>query len=245
MRKLLEEEGMDDRAAIEVLGTLEERVAPMHTALLVVDMQNDYCTAGGAGDRSGRDLSGVQAIIPPIRGMVEAARAAGVRVIWAKYTLGPGIAGLRGPEILRGGRNFAHADATVKGTWGHEIVDDLPYRQDEDLVVEKRRVSCFVATDFDLCLRGLGIKTLVVTGCMTQTCVECTVRDAACYDYYVAVPADCVASSTQELHQRSLDNMATFLRYDDAITTADRIATIWAASPSARPATAAAAPKLG
>ena len=159
---------MDDRAAIEVLATLDERVAPAHAALLVVDMQNDYCTAGGAGDRSGRDLSLVQAIVPPIRGTVEAARAAGVRVIWAKYTLGPGIAGLSGPEILRRGRNFANADATVKGTWGHEIVDDLPYRRDEDLVVEKRRVSCFVATDFDLCLRGLGIKTLVVAGCTNK-----------------------------------------------------------------------------
>src|SRR5437764_1099422 len=132
---------MDDRAAIEVLGTLEERVAPAHAALLVVDMQNDYCTAGGAGDRSGRDLSEVQAIIPPIRGMVEAARAAGVRVIWAKYTLGPGLAGLSGPEILRRGRNFANADATVKGTWGHEIVDDLPYRREEDLVVEQQSAA--------------------------------------------------------------------------------------------------------
>src|SRR3954451_16050504 len=148
MRKLLEEEGMDDRAAIEVLATLEERVAPAHTALLVVDMQNDYCTGGGAGDRSGRDLSEVQAIIPPIRGMVEAASAAGVRVIWAKYTLGPGLAGLSGPEIPRRARTLANADATGKVSRGNEIAYDLPYRREEDLAVEKRRVSCFVATDF-------------------------------------------------------------------------------------------------
>src|SRR5437660_760627 len=130
---------MDDRAAIEVLATLDERVAPAHAALLVVDMQNDYCTAGGAGDRSGRDLSGVQAIVPPIRGLVEAARAGGVRVIWAKYTLGPGIAGLSGPEILRRGRNFANADATVKGTWGHEIVDDLPSTNRCQVDIAQRR----------------------------------------------------------------------------------------------------------
>jgi nicotinamidase-related amidase len=148
---------MRDRAEIEVLETLEARIAPGHTALLVIDMQNDYGAPGGAGDRSGRDLAPVQALVPNICRLVEAARAVDVPVIWAKYTVGPGLAGLTGPELLRRGRNFANADATIKGTWGHEIMAGLPYRPDEDLVLEKRRVSCFVATDFDLVLRGLGI----------------------------------------------------------------------------------------
>src|SRR5205085_3990746 len=113
-----------------------------------------------------------------MRELIETARAAGVWIVWAKYTLGPNRAGLSGPEILRRGRNFANADATVKGTWGHEIIAELPYRPDEDLVVEKRRVSAFIGTDLDVCLRGQGIKTVVVTGVMTQTCVERTVRDA-------------------------------------------------------------------
>jgi nicotinamidase-related amidase len=217
-------------AGIEVLTTLEERVAPSHTALLVVDMQNDYCSRGGAGDRSGRDLSLVTAIVPNIGRLVEAARAAGLWIIWPKYTLGPGAAGLSGPEIMRRGRNFDNADATVKGTWGHEIIAELPYRPEEDLVIEKRRVSCFVGTDLDLCLRGRGIKTVVVAGCMTQACVETTVRDAACYDYYVAVPEDCVASTSAELHAASLKNMAAFLRYEDVVVSSERLQAIWAAT---------------
>jgi len=229
-----------NEAGIEVLGTLEERIAPAHTALLVVDMQNDYCARGGAGDRNGRDLSLVQAIVPTISRLVDAARAAGIRVIWAKYTLGPAGAGLTGPELLRRGLNFKGADATVKGTWGHEIIADLPYRPEEDLVIEKRRVSCFVATDLDLVLRGWGVKTLVVTGCMTQTCIECTVRDAACYDYYVAVPEDAVAASTRDLHETSIKNMRGFLRYDDAITTSERLCTAWAATAATQRAPAPA-----
>jgi nicotinamidase-related amidase len=220
---------MRNAADFEVLDTLEARVAPEHTAVLVVDMQNDYCAPGGASDQNGRDLTMIQAMIPTLRGLVDAARAAGIPIIWAKYTLGPGSAGLSGPEILRRGHNFRGADATVKGTWGHEIVADLPYRPDEDVVVEKRRVSAFIGTDLDTVLRGQGIKTLVVTGVMAQTCVECTVRDAMCYDFYVAVPADCAASGAPAPHETSIRNMATFLRHDEAITTAERLRAIWAA----------------
>ncbi|HLH24229.1 MAG TPA: isochorismatase family cysteine hydrolase [Chloroflexota bacterium] len=233
---------MRSPADFEVLDTLAARVAPQHTALLVVDMQNDYCAPGGASDQNGRDLTMIQGIVPALRDLVEAARAAGLLIVWAKYTLGPGSAGLAGPEILRRGQNFKGADATVKGTWGHEIIADLPYRPDEDLVVEKRRVSAFIGTDLDTCLRGQGIKTLVVTGVMTQTCVETTVRDAMCYDYYVAVVDDCCASGALAQHETSIRNMATFLRYDEAITTSERLRAIWAAAPTSGRAPAQATP---
>jgi nicotinamidase-related amidase len=233
---------MSPSAGIEVLTTLEERVAPAHTAFLVVDMQNDYCAVGGASDRNGRDLTHTAAMVPTLRRLIEAARAVGVPIVWAEYTLGPGTTGLSGPEMLRRGHNFAGADATVKGTWGHEIIADLPCRPDKDIIIEKRRVSCFVGTDLDLVLRAHGIKTLVIAGVVTQTCVETTVRDAACYDYYVALPEDCVASTSVAAHQTSIQNMATFLRYADAITTADRLTAVWAASPAApEPAPAARA----
>lgn len=212
---------------IEVLETLAERVAPAHTALLVVDMQNDYCSPGGAGDRNGRDLTRVQATYQPISRLIEAARPAGVPVIFAKYTVGPGTAGLSGPEIMRRGAIFAGVDATIKGTWGHEIVDALPYQPEADVVIEKRRLSAFVGTELDLLLHGLGVKTLVVTGVVTQGCIETTVRDAACYDYYVAVPEDGVASTSLEVHQAGIKSMATFLRYEEAVTTSARIAELW------------------
>src|SRR5687767_565178 len=104
---------MQTISGIQVLTTLEERVAPAHTALVVVDMQNDYCSPGGAGDRNGRDLSAVQAIMPAQARLIEAARAVEVPIIFLKYTVGPGTAGLSGPEIMRRGVLFANVDATI------------------------------------------------------------------------------------------------------------------------------------
>ena len=218
-------------ADIEVLGTLEERAAPGHTALLIVDMQNDYCAPDGASDRNGRDLTAIRAVIPGICALIEAAHAARIPVVYTKYTLGPNGAGLSGPEILRRGRNFAGMQSTIKGTWGHDLIDELPYRPDEDLVIEKRRLSSFIGTDLDLILSARGIKTLAIAGVVTQGCVECTVRDAAGYDYYVAVAVDCVASTDPQAHETSLHCMETVLRYPDAITTSARLRALWSDSP--------------
>jgi nicotinamidase-related amidase len=215
---------------VDVLETLAERAQPAHTALLVVDMQNDYCSPGGASERNGRDIGAVQAIVPPLASLIEAGRAAGVRIVFLKYTVGPGEAGLSGPEILRRGRIFANVESTIKGTWGHDIVGGLGYNPDADLVIEKRRLSAFVGTELDLHLKSWA-KTVVVTGTVTQGCVETTVRDAACYDYYVAVPQDCVATTTPELQAAGLTSMANFLRYEEAITTSQRLRELW--SPAA------------
>jgi nicotinamidase-related amidase len=214
-------------AGIEVLEQLEERVAAAHTALVVVDMQNDYCSPGGAGERNGRDLSAAQAVIPRLAGVMEAARSAGVPIVFLRYTIGPGTAGLSGPEIMRRGVLFANVDATIKGTWGHEIVDGLPYRPDEDVVIDKRRLSGFVGTELDHFLHSRGIKTVVMAGVVTQGCVETTVRDAACYDYYVAVVEDCCASTSASLHAAGIESMRTFLRYDDAIVSSSRLIELW------------------
>jgi len=219
-----------DLSAIEVLTTLDERVQPRHTALLVVDMQNDYCSAGGASDRNGRDLTQIQAIYPAVVGLISSARRVAVPIIFTKYTVGPGTAGLSGPEILRRGMNFAGLDSTVKGTWGHELINEVPYVDGNDIVIEKRRLSAFTGTDLDLILRSRGVKTLVVGGVVTQGCVESTVREAANSDYYLAVAEDCVASTDAQAHAMALRSMATVLRYADAVVSSDRILSIWDAA---------------
>ncbi|MFN0072397.1 MAG: cysteine hydrolase family protein [Chloroflexota bacterium] len=221
---------MEVRSGIEVLTTLDERVDPHHSAVIVVDMQNDYCSPGGASDRNGRDISAIATILPPMCALLERARALDIPRIYTKYSVGPGNAGLSGPEILRRGLNFAGVQATIKGTWGHEIVADLPFDPEADLVIEKRRLSSFVGTDLDLYLRANGLKTLVVVGVVTQGCVECTARDAASYDYYVALASDCVASTTRVDHERGLQSIATLLRYPDAVTSSDAILDIWSRS---------------
>jgi nicotinamidase-related amidase len=217
-----------DTTQIEVLQTLEERVRPEHTALLVIDMQNDYASPGGATEINGANLPACRAIIPAMAKLVETARRAGAWIIFTKYTVGPGVAGLSGAELLRRGLIFKDDVSTIRGSWGHDLIPELSYVPEVDLVVDKRRPSSFVGTDLDVCLRSRGIKTLVVTGVATSGCVESTVRDAVGFDYYVAVVEDCVAApSSQENHDRAVASMRAHIRYNDGVVPSQRLNAIW------------------
>lgn len=217
-----------DTSGIEVLTTLEQRVKPEHTVLLVIDMQNDYASPGGATETNGGNLPACRAIIPPMARLVDAGRRAGVWIIFTKYTVGPGSAGLSGAELLRRGMIFKDDVSTIRGTWGHDLIPELSYAPEVDLVVDKRRPSSFVGTDLDVCLRSRGIKTLVVTGVATSGCVESTVRDAVGFDYYVALVEDCVAApSSQENHTRAVASMRAHIRYQDGVVPSERLISIW------------------
>src|SRR5947207_4354128 len=125
--------------------------------------------------------------------------------------------------------NFAGLDSTIRGTWGHDLIAAIPCEED-DLIIEKRRLSAFTGTDLDLILRSRGVKTLVVAGVVTQGCVESTVREAANADYYVAVAEDCVASTDAQAHANALTSMRTVLRYGEAVVSSDRVIAVWNAS---------------
>lgn len=217
-----------DTSGIEVLEKLEQRVKPSHTALLVIDMQNDYASPGGATELNGGNLPACRAIIPAMARLVDAGRRAGVWIIFTRYTVGPGSAGLSGAELLRRGLIFKDDVSTIRGTWGHELIPELSFVEDVDLVIDKRRPSSFVGTDLDVCLRARGIKTLVVTGVATSGCVESTVRDAAGFDYYVTVVEDCVAApSSEENHRRAVASMRAHLRYQDGVVPSERLLRLW------------------
>jgi nicotinamidase-related amidase len=114
----------------------------------------------------------------------------------------------------------------VLGTAGHEFVDELRPRAGE-FVVPKWRSSAFWGTNLDLLLRSNGIKTLVVTGCTTEGCVESTARDAMFNDYHVVVVEDCVASDDRAQHDASLFLMKH--RFD--LTTGQQIGEAWKTTP--------------
>ena len=112
---------------------------------------------------------------------------------------------------------------TVADTWGHCMVDEL-VPQPGDIVLRKYRSSAFVATNLDLVLRSNLIKTVVVTGCTTEGCVDSTVRDAGFFDYFVVVPTDCVGSDIRDLHEAALLIMGAY-RAD--MTTSDALVKAW------------------
>jgi len=208
-----------------VCESLAEVVDPRRTALLVVDVQNDYCAPGGALEREGGNIAMTQAVVPNVIGMVDAARRHGVQVIWIQQTWLPGGASDSPAWIYMKRRNGLYEDRCVEGSWGQRFVDGLRPDGDEP-VVKKHRSSGFVGTNLDFLLRASHIETTVVIGVMTEGCVESTARDAAFYDYYVVLTSDCMASDVLAWHEASLTTMGG--RHD--IVPGHEIRELWAMS---------------
>lgn len=178
---------------------------PRHTAVLVVDMQNDFGSEGGIFASAGIDIAPIQAVVDPIARVLAAARGAGLPVIYLKMEFRPDLSDLGGPDspnavkhrLFGVGRPITAPDGSegrflVRGTWNTQIVEGLT-PEDGDIVVSKQRFSGFYGTELDTILKTLGVTNLVFTGCTTSVCVESTLRDAAFRDYRCVLLADCTA----------------------------------------------------
>ena len=212
----------------QVFTELSELVDPAHSALVIVDMQRDFCQPGGAFDRLGVDISMYPPVIPRIAALLEGARAAGVLVIFIQMTVLPGRLSdspaqmrfnLRLHLQTNGGEPLRYA---ADGSEGQEILPELAPREGE-LVVKKYRSSAFWATNLNMLLRANGIESLVVSGCTTEGCVESTARDALFNDYYVVIVEDCVASDDRAQHDASM----LLMRHRFDIATSADVLGIW------------------
>lgn len=177
-------------------------------AVLVIDMQNDFGSAGGMFDRAGIDITGIQQVVAPIRRVLDAARRAGVPVVHVRMAHSPDLSDagtLDGPHRVKHvPMRVGESDALVEGTWNTEILPELQPLEGEP-VVTKTRYSGFFETDLDATLRSLGARHLIVTGCTTSVCVESTVRDAMFRDYSCLVLEDCTAEPIgQANHEATL-----------------------------------------
>jgi nicotinamidase-related amidase len=211
-----------------IFTTLGELVKARHTALLIVDMQNDFCSPGGTDDQQGIDISMYREVIPRLTRVLEVAREIGLFIVYIQNTALPEhlsdspaqirfLMKLSKKNIQQGG-----VEATLEGTRGQQFVEELAPLPGE-LIVKKHRSSAFWGTDLDMILRSNGIKTVVVTGCTTEGCVESTARDAMFNDYYVVVLKDCVASDDRRQHEASLLLMAH--RFD--ISDSTEVVSLW------------------
>jgi ureidoacrylate peracid hydrolase len=197
-------------------------IHPSRTALLVVDMQNDFVSEGGAFARAGLNTILAQSIIAPIARVLAVARATGMKVVYLKMEFRPDLSDVGAPgskswgvhAFLGMGEPTTGPDGQpsrlfVKDTWNTQIVSELA-PQPLDIVVTKHRYSGFYGTDLDVILRGLGIEHLVFTGCTTSVCVESTLRDAMFRDYRCLLLADCTAEPVGQELDRS-NHEATLL----------------------------------
>jgi nicotinamidase-related amidase len=210
-----------------MLTALEQKVAPAHTALVVVDMSNDFVhPEGKTAVQAGRDTTASLAIIPAVQRLRDAAAGAGVRTIYVQHTTLRDHASDSGPWLeARSRATYSVPDICMEGTWGQQMLDELTPREG-DLVVQKHRYSGFAGTNLDLLLRSHGIASVVLAGVSTNSCVEATAREAFSLDYYVVYAGDACASWDMDLHAATLRSADR--RYASVADVAD-LADVWGA----------------
>jgi ureidoacrylate peracid hydrolase len=175
------------------------------TAVIVVDMQNDFGSKGGMFERAGIDISGIKKAVAPTADVLEAARTAGIKVIYLKMAYRPDLSDLGAPDSVNRVRHLqlgvgqsvtapdgSQSRVLIRDTWNSDILNELKPQAD-DTVIYKTRFSGFYKTDLDERLQAVQIKHLIITGCTTSICVESTVRDAMFRDYLCVLLADCMS----------------------------------------------------
>jgi nicotinamidase/pyrazinamidase len=172
-------------------------------SVLVIDVINDFVSGVLGSERAA-------AIVPSVKGLLDHARGVGWPVVY-----------ITDAHLPEGDGEFdlwpAHA---VEGTWGAQVVEEIrPMEGDHHLL--KRRYSCFYATGLDALLRELGVGTVILTGLVTNICVQHTAADAFFRGYRVIVPRDCVEAPTDEAQRSSLGYMEEM--YKAEITTSEAL----------------------
>lgn len=177
--------------AINNLGKIKKE----DCVFLIIDMQNDFIAEGAPIEcPGGRD------IIPAIKSMKDWANANGMPIIYTQEAHRRQKVDF-GLELER-----SEPEHCLEGTAGIEIVPQLT-PEDSDYVITKRRYSAYYQTDFEILLKGLGRKVVLIAGAATNVCVYATALETQQRDMYAVVLEDCVAGTSRELHEAFLKNI--------------------------------------
>ena len=201
--------------------TIEAKPGPLRidtreTAVLVVDMQNDFGAEGGMFHRAGIDISPIRSAVKPLARVLDSARKEGIKIVYLKMAFRPDLSDAGSPGSPNRERHImlgvgqpvpapdgSDARVLIRNEWGTQVIPEL-VPEPADLQIYKHRFSGFYQTELDATLEQHGIRYLIVTGCTTSICVESTVRDAMFRDYSCILLSDCCAEPIG--HQLSRSN---------------------------------------
>ena len=203
------------------------RYDPARCALIVIDMQNDFCSPDGSLAQRGFDVTVPVAMAPRLDRLIASARTAGVRVIFVRTLHDETTDTPQWLGRIGEGPDAARTGITCRtGTPGAGYYAVPP--QDGDVVITKNRFSAFVGTNLDLTLRSLGIDSLLFTGVATEVCVESSLRSALFHEYWVSLVEDCAATYSRTAHDASVSVVAQNF---GTVITAEKLESFWTALP--------------
>lgn len=196
------------------------------TALMVIDMQNGFCHPRGSFAGLGLDVSMTNGAIGGTRKLIDAARAAGVPIIYTRYVYRTDYrdGGVLVQDLLPA---LAETRSLAAGSWDAEIVDELT-PEESDFVIDKNRYSAFYGTGLEPILTSLGINSLVMCGVTTNMCVETSARDASQRDYRVFVVSDATGELEKERHDMALATLGFGFGW---VVATDDVVSAWAGRP--------------
>jgi nicotinamidase-related amidase len=181
-----------------------------NTALIVIDMQRDFCAPGGFGEKLGNDITPTRSIIPFVKRMLDCAREKGMLIIHTREGHRPDLSDCPPNKLKRGRKQGAGIGdmgpmgrILVRGERGHDIVDEL-YPFDGEPIIDKPGKGAFYSTDLELILRNRGIANLIFCGVTTHVCVSTTIREANDRGFECLLLEDCSAAFDKADHEATV-----------------------------------------
>lgn len=200
------------------------RYDPAKCALVLIDVQNDFCHPDGSIARAGQDVSAAVEMVPRLVALVDAARTAEVPVVFVRTTHDESNDSVAWLNRRAAGPGVVTTQATCRtGSWGAEFYKVSPHLPDEPVIV-KHRYSAFVGTNLELTLRTMGVESLLFTGVATEVCVESSLRDGLFAEFFVSMVADCCATYAPELQEGSVRAVA---KNFGTVVTAEELTKHW------------------